>query len=63
MIDVLTLDGDKIAAVTAFLTASTSEPRHSDSWIAGPLPGSRMQDGPLSGSHATLSCIALGEVP
>jgi RNA polymerase sigma-70 factor (ECF subfamily) len=35
VIDVLTLDGDKIAAVTAFLAAETLQPPHSGAWIAG----------------------------
>jgi RNA polymerase sigma-70 factor (ECF subfamily) len=35
VIDVLTLDGEKIAAVTAFLTARTLEPPHSGAWVTG----------------------------
>ena len=35
VIDVLTLDGDKIAAVTAFLAAEALEPPHSESWLTG----------------------------
>jgi RNA polymerase sigma-70 factor, ECF subfamily len=35
VIDVLTLDGDKIAAVTAFLIAETQQPPHSGTWMAG----------------------------
>jgi RNA polymerase sigma-70 factor, ECF subfamily len=35
VIDVLTLDGDKIAAVTAFLAAETLPPPHSAAWPSG----------------------------
>lgn len=35
VIDVLTLDGDKITAVTGFLTAQTLPPPHSGTWITG----------------------------
>jgi RNA polymerase sigma-70 factor (ECF subfamily) len=35
VIDVLTLDGGKIAAVTAFLAAETLQPPHSSAWISG----------------------------
>jgi RNA polymerase sigma-70 factor, ECF subfamily len=35
VIDVLTLDGAKIAAVTAFLAAETLQPPHSSAWITG----------------------------
>jgi RNA polymerase sigma-70 factor, ECF subfamily len=35
VIDVLTLQGDKIAAVTAFLTAWTLEAPHAGAWISG----------------------------
>jgi RNA polymerase sigma-70 factor, ECF subfamily len=35
VIDVLTLDGDRIAAVTAFLAARTLQPPQSGAWIAG----------------------------
>jgi RNA polymerase sigma-70 factor, ECF subfamily len=34
-IDVLTLDGEKIAAVTAFLAAETLQPPHSSAWVSG----------------------------
>ncbi len=36
VIDVLTLDGDKIAAVTGFLTASLLSPEHAGGWVGGP---------------------------
>jgi RNA polymerase sigma-70 factor, ECF subfamily len=35
VIDVLTLEGDKIAAVTAFLAAEALPPQHSSGWITG----------------------------
>jgi RNA polymerase sigma-70 factor (ECF subfamily) len=35
VIDVLTLAGEKIAAVTGFLTAQTLEPPHSGAWVSG----------------------------
>ena len=35
VIDVLTLDGEKIAAVTGFLTAQTLQPPHSGTWVTG----------------------------
>jgi RNA polymerase sigma-70 factor, ECF subfamily len=35
VIDVLTLDGDRIAAVTAFLAAETLQPPQSGAWIVG----------------------------
>jgi RNA polymerase sigma-70 factor, ECF subfamily len=35
VIDVLTLDGDQIAAVTGFLTARALQPPRSQAWIAG----------------------------
>jgi hypothetical protein len=34
-IDVLTIDGDKIAAVTGFLTADVLGPEDSGGWISG----------------------------
>jgi RNA polymerase sigma-70 factor (ECF subfamily) len=35
VIDVLTLDGDKITAVTGFLTAQTLQPPHCAAWVDG----------------------------
>jgi RNA polymerase sigma-70 factor (ECF subfamily) len=36
VIDVITLDGDKITAVTGFLAATTLQPPHSTAWVTGP---------------------------
>ena len=35
-IDVLTLDGDKIAAVTGFLASGLLSPEHAGGWVGGP---------------------------